>query len=135
MSWFWAVLAALAAAYAWRQHVLRVRAQDELDRLSVRGESMRRVLEHLDEGALLLSQSGEVVYANAAALHLLGARQEAHDGPPTLEKLTSSRPILDAVAGHRCLRVHVWHSAPHIFATLRTISARGGRWTRALVYT
>ncbi|MAW61795.1 MAG: hypothetical protein CMJ94_13335 [Planctomycetes bacterium] len=101
MSWFWAVLAALAAAYAWRQHVLRVRAQDELDRLSVRGESMRRVLEHLDEGALLLSQSGEVVYANAAALHLLGARQEAHDGPPTLEKLTSSRPILDAVAGHR----------------------------------
>ena len=70
MSWFWAVLAALAAAYAWRQHVLRVRAQDELDRLSVRGESMRRVLEHLDEGALLLSQSGEVVYANRALAHI-----------------------------------------------------------------
>ena len=42
---------------------------------------------------------------------------------------------LDAVASHRCLGVCVRHSATHLFATLRTISARRGRWTGTLVNT
>jgi two-component system, OmpR family, phosphate regulon sensor histidine kinase PhoR len=101
MSWFFAVVAALAVYYASRQRALHRRVQDELDQLAVRGESMRRVLEHLDEGALLLGRQSEVLYANAAALHLLDGQAARDSGLLTLDQLTSNKPILAAVAAHR----------------------------------
>ena len=101
MSWIWGLIAALCAAYAIRQRVVRLRVQEQLETLAVRRESMRRVLEHLDEGALLLSSSGQVLYSNAAALHLLGSRLETGDEPLTLDRLTRSAAVLDAVAAHR----------------------------------
>lgn len=101
MSWFWGLLAAACAAYAIRQRLVSLRVQEQLDGLAVRRESMRRVLEHLDEGALLLGNSGQVLYSNAAALHLLGAHLEPGVEPLTLERLTASEAILEAVAAHR----------------------------------
>lgn len=101
MSWLFGIVAALAVTYAIRQRVVRLRVQSELDQLALRGESMRRVLEHLDEGALLLGAQSEVVYANAAALHLLGSHPEKGDGRLTLEQFTTSEAILEAVALHR----------------------------------
>lgn len=101
MSWFFAALAALAAIYAHRQRAKRGQVQRELDQLALRGESMRQVLEHLDEGALLLGRQSEVLYANAAALHLMGRAPESMSGSLTLQQLTQHKPILEAVAAHR----------------------------------
>lgn len=101
MSWFFAALAALAVLFAFRQRVYRRRAQDELDQLALRCESMRQVLEHLDEGAMLLGRQSEVLYANAASLHLLGSAPARGAGPQTLGQFTQNKPILEAVAAHR----------------------------------
>lgn len=101
MSWIWASIAALCAAYAARQRVVRLRLQRDIEQLAIRRESMRRVLEHLDEGALLVGFQGTVHYANAAALHLLGARLERQGEKPTLESLTPNQAILQAVESHR----------------------------------
>lgn len=102
MSWVFAAIAALACWFAYRQRVRRLELGQELDQNASRAESMRRVLEHLDEGAMLLGSTEEVLYANAAALHLLGSTAETGLGAPlTLDRLTKSEAILEAVAMHR----------------------------------
>lgn len=101
MSWFFAILAAVAVLFAFRERRLRREAQAELDQLALRGESMRRVLEHLNDGALLLGREGEVLYRNAAALHLLGSSGEGQASPTKLDQLTQNAPVLKAVAAHR----------------------------------
>jgi len=101
VSWFFATLAALAVFFALRERRVQLRAQDELDQLALRGESMRRVLEHLDDGALLLGPQGEVLYRNAAALHLLGNEAKGAASLLTLDQLTQNTPILEAVAANR----------------------------------
>jgi two-component system phosphate regulon sensor histidine kinase PhoR len=101
VSWFFATLAALAVVFAVRQRNARRHAQEELDQLALRGESMRRVLEHLDDGALLLGRQNVVLYRNSAALHLLGGSADSGTGQMSLDQLTQNQPILEAVAGHR----------------------------------
>ncbi|MCH2101458.1 MAG: HAMP domain-containing histidine kinase [Planctomycetes bacterium] len=101
MSWILGALSAICGGYAIRQRIVSSRAQKQLGLLTMRRESMRRVLEHLDEGALLLGSSGEVLYSNAAALHLLGAEPRREGELITLDRLTGSAAILEAVAAHR----------------------------------
>ena len=63
----------LAAGGWWHERVLRGRTRDELLVMADKREAMRRTLEHLAEGVVLLGERDEVRYANPAAVALLGA--------------------------------------------------------------
>ncbi|MDA0667361.1 MAG: PAS domain-containing sensor histidine kinase [Planctomycetota bacterium] len=58
-----------------RERWKRMRAMADTERLMQKREAMRRSLEHLSEGVVLLGAQDEVLYANPAANHLLGAKE------------------------------------------------------------
>lgn len=57
-----------------RERWKRMSANVDTERLMHKREAMRRSLEHLSEGVVLLGTQNEVLYANPAANHLLGAQ-------------------------------------------------------------
>ena len=63
----------VATAAWWRARVVARSAQLEVAVLTDKREAMRRALEHLAEGVVLLGELDEVRYANPAAATLLGA--------------------------------------------------------------
>lgn len=75
-------VALCATAYLWwRARAACQEAESDLLELVRKREAMRRCLEHLSEGVVLLGDRNEVRYANPAAVTLLGAyRPPAHGG-------------------------------------------------------
>lgn len=76
----------------------RTTAGKEAEVLTQKREAMRRSLEHLTEGVVLLGASEEVLYANPAADHLLGnGSADAGRGRPRLGQYTSHASLVQMV--------------------------------------
>ena len=69
----------------------------ELQQSQVKRQAMRRVLDHMDEGAMLLSLNHQVLYANPAALHMLGSSLHALPQPVAVEEFIQNPALLDAI--------------------------------------
>ncbi len=88
----------LLGALWWRERSLRLKAIAGTELLTQKREAMRRSLEHLAEGVVLLGLEGEVLYANPAAMHLLGTKDlPSTPGRLPLERYTHHRPLIDMV--------------------------------------
>jgi len=71
--------------------------EQELQQLQAKRQAMRRVLDHMDEGAMLLSLNHQVLYANPAALHMLGSSLHALPQPVAVEELIQNPTLLEAI--------------------------------------
>ncbi len=69
----------------------------ELQQLQAKRQAMRRVLDHMDEGAMLLSLNHQVLYANPAALHMLGSSLHALPQPVAVEEFIQNPTLLEAI--------------------------------------
>lgn len=92
------LVALIATAYLWwRARAALQEREEELREQARKRDAMRRCLEHLSEGVVLLGGEDEVRYANPAAVTLLGAyRQPAHGAPRRL--LSEFAPMGPVVA-------------------------------------
>lgn len=97
-SWiFFAISLALFALWL-RERWLRKNATDDTESLMHKREAMRRSLEHLSEGVVLLGKENEVLYANPAANHLLDAKEEQlPKHRPGLAKYTKHQGVVEMV--------------------------------------
>jgi len=94
LSWILAGLALLAIVAWWRERSLRARELRRLRELGDKREAMRRCLEFLQEGVILLGPEEEVLYANPAAAALLGFASPPRSGEhPTLRSLAPSTAL------------------------------------------
>ncbi|MHC4824117.1 MAG: sensor histidine kinase [Planctomycetota bacterium] len=95
------LLCSLLLLFLWvREMRLRLVAGRDAETLTQKREAMRRSLEHLTEGVVLLGAHGEVLYANPAADHLLGAADSHADGGrPRLGEYTSHASLVLMVEG------------------------------------
>ncbi|MCB0074300.1 MAG: hypothetical protein KDE20_22695, partial [Caldilineaceae bacterium] len=101
MNWFLLGFALVATLSLWVERRRRRRLESAFSELRGKRESMRAVLEHLDEGVMLLGPEQQVFYANPAALHLVadpGIGRESMASKPALGKILRSRQILALVA-------------------------------------
>lgn len=77
---------------------LRKNATDDTERLTHKREAMRRSLEHLSEGVVLLGKGNEVLYANPAANHLLDAKEDQlPKHRPRLAEYTEHKAVVEMV--------------------------------------
>lgn len=115
-----------AAAAWWRARCARAIAREELMVMADKREAMRRILEHLAEGVVLLGERGEVRYANPAAATLLGATLPPAQGErPPLDEYTVRRNVTSLVA-----------RTPHSETVRRVVEEVGGDTpARALMLT
>jgi len=100
VTWFYISFAVLATLYALHQQRRKGQLRTELDQLAAQSAATRRVLEYLQEGAMLLGSQREVLYANPAAKHLLGVRRELAETGSDRVSLEGT-PIEAAVEDHR----------------------------------
>lgn len=78
----------------------RVTAGKDAELLAQKREAMRRSLEHLTEGVVLLGAQEEVLYANPAADHLLGNGEgNALENRPRLSAYTAHASLVQMVEG------------------------------------
>jgi len=93
-AWIFLLSSGLLLGLWLRERWLRTSALAETEKLTHKREAMRRSLEHLSEGVVLLGSQNEVLYANPAANHLLGAK---------LEQLPKQRPRFSQYTKHQAL--------------------------------
>jgi two-component system, OmpR family, phosphate regulon sensor histidine kinase PhoR len=94
VEYFWIGFSALATLAYVRQRAQTAALQKDLNLLALKRQAMRRVLEHMNDGALLVGKQDRVLYANPAAWNLLGA-DEAPD--MNLAQIVSSPSLLSAM--------------------------------------
>ncbi len=97
MDWAFLLLAVAGVALFLRERQRRHELQRELELLAVKRQAMRRVLDHLDEGAMLLSLDHRVLYANPAALHLLGSAEASLPQPMAIDELVKDESLREAM--------------------------------------
>ena len=96
LSWFFLATSTLMLALWLRERRFRSEALRETESLSHKREAMRRSLEHLAEGVVLLGTRGQVLFLNPAARALLGVkeRQGLEDHVP-LDRLTRHQGVIE----------------------------------------
>lgn len=100
LSWTFLATSTLMLALWMRERSLRLRALKDTESLSHKREAMRRSLEHLTEGVVLLGTRHQVLYANPAAKALLGVvEQDPNSDQVALERLTRHQGIIEMVEG------------------------------------
>ncbi len=99
LTWAFAALAAIFILAWSRERSLRGQALRRLRELGEKREAMRRCLEFLSEGVVLLGPRDEVLYVNPAALGLLASDYRPQGGArPPLADLSSAPELLSFVA-------------------------------------
>jgi signal transduction histidine kinase len=97
MDWAILLVAVGCIALFLRERQFRGGLEEKLEQSQIKRQAMRRVLDHLDEGAMLLSLNHKVLYANAAALHMLGAQVETLAQPMAIDELIKNQALLKAI--------------------------------------
>jgi two-component system phosphate regulon sensor histidine kinase PhoR len=97
MDWVPLLIAVVLALLFLRERRRRKFLEQDMAQLALKRKAMRRVLDHLDEGAMLLSMSNEVLYANPAALHMLGSSSESLLEPVNIGELVNNPEMIDAI--------------------------------------
>jgi two-component system, OmpR family, phosphate regulon sensor histidine kinase PhoR len=77
VEYFWIAFSAVATLAYLRQRAKTSALEADLKLLSLKRQAMRRVLEHMNDGALLVGKHDRVLYANPAAWNLLGTEEAA----------------------------------------------------------
>ena len=99
LTWAFAALAAIFILAWSRERFLRGQELRRLRELGEKREAMRRCLEFLSEGVVLLGPRDEVLYVNPAALGLLASDYRPQGGArPLLADLSSAPELLSFVA-------------------------------------
>ncbi|MHC4837698.1 MAG: sensor histidine kinase [Planctomycetota bacterium] len=99
LTWAFAALAAIFILAWSRERSLRGQELRRLRELGEKREAMRRCLEFLSEGVVLLGPRDEVLYVNPAALGLLASDYRPQGGArPPLADLSSAPELLSFVA-------------------------------------
>ncbi|MFK5955351.1 MAG: PAS domain-containing sensor histidine kinase [Planctomycetota bacterium] len=97
-AWIFLASTILLLALLLRERWLRSSASAETEKLTHKREAMRRSLEHLAEGVILLGTQNEVLYANPAAEHLLGAdARKKSKQRPRLRQYTQHNGLIQMV--------------------------------------
>jgi signal transduction histidine kinase len=139
LTWAFAALAAIFILAWSRERSLRGQELRRLRELGEKREAMRRCLEFLSEGVVLLGPRDEVLYVNPAALGLLASNYRPQGGArPPLADLTSAPELLSFVAetepsASRRQVVEIDRGEEQRGATLELTLAEAGMARRLLV--
>lgn len=139
MEWAFYLLAAACVVMFLRERQRCGELERQLEQMAIKRQAMRRVLDHLDEGAMLLSLNHKVLYANPAALHLLGASVEALPQPIAIDELVTNEALLQAIqlqegtTSRRVLTIPTSDSGAESLALEVTMAPAGpSRWLLVL---